>query len=222
MEKSILIIYSILISFLFISCSSKEKQIKAIDLYHNFYDMNKDNNFERLFSLDILGIRDKVEFNYTTNKYIYIPSCIGIKDSLDRMLTCLPSFPRNANLDEIRIYYNRIGNSDSIYLLNKYKNEINSTLFNNYILEIKSIYSEYYKIKVPAMLSQENIKTKGYNSFIVFYLYENKDHNLLYRCYYLRDSTSFHNNKINLKDMVKINSNWYHDKIINEELRLYQ
>lgn len=205
----------ILLCLLCISCSSGTKKfIDAAQLYQDFYEMNKENDFEGLYNLDILGIRDEIKFNPISNKYILKPSCIGIRDSFGNFEICLPFFSKDANKEEIRASYSRLKRADSIYLINKYKETDSAMLFNNYTNEVKTINSNYEKIKVPNSLPQANIKIRGHINYIVFYLYENKEEQLLYRCYYLKDTTVINKkNNIDFRKKSKIDSNWYHDVI---------
>lgn len=217
-RKTSFLLYVVSTLFLY-SCTSREKDILVADLYQNFYEMNRENKFEGLYNLEILGIRDRAEFDSENHKYVYVPSCIGIRDSFGNMQTCLPSFPEKANNEVIKKFYSRISASDSAYLRHKYRNLGTSSIFDDYVSEIRSIYHNYYRIKVPKVLPQANIKISGRLDYIVFYLYEDKSNGLLCRVYYLKDNYIISkDNLIDFDKKVKINKNWYHDSITSPKI----
>lgn len=107
----ILLLWVIVVFPTFISCGSKEKEIEPIALCSEFYELNKYNDFNNLFNLQILGIRDCSKFNDSILKYEYIPVVIGIIEPLTNANIVLPSYMRNADLKEKELFFARCDSS---------------------------------------------------------------------------------------------------------------
>lgn len=212
-KKLFIILLGIIVAFAsFISCGSKEKEIDPIALCSEFYELNKHNNFDNLFNLQILGIRDRSRFNDSILKYEYTPVVIGITEPLTNANIVLPSYMRNADLKEKELFFARCDSSSIAYLKNKYKINSNDSIFEFYVKEVESIYSNYYQIKIPNSLPYTNIELNGRGNYIEFILYKNEEKKIKYSCYYVKDS-SFSNNRLKeyFATLPKIDEHWYYD-----------
>lgn len=197
---------------LFVSCKPNEKKMNPLTLCSEFYELNKELDFNGLFNVQILGIRDYSIKSDSTLKYQRVPVVIGINDSISKENLKLPVFSRNAELDEQKLFFARCDSSVITYLKNKYKIASNDTVFRYYIEEVESIYSNYSKIKVPEELPYTNIQLIGHNNYIEFVLYKDKEKKINYRCYFVKD-TIFSNEKLGgyFKELPKFDNNWSYD-----------
>ena len=207
------IICFVLMGIFLASCKPNEQKIDAFKLCSEFYELNKDMDFDGLFNVRIFGSRDSSKFNDSTLKYNRIPAFIGIYDSISKEHINLPSFSRNADRKEKRLFFARCSYSCIVYLENKYKMY---SLFTRYEKEIEFIYSIYYKIKVPRVLPYTNIELIGEGNYIEFVLYKNEEKGIKYSCYYVAD-TLFSNDirKNYINSLPKFDDHWCYE--ISEE-----
>lgn len=183
------------------------------ELCFEFYELNKNKNLDGLLNLQILTIREKSEYDEKIHKNIRIPAVIGIDDSVSMENIKLPSFKKNADLQEKKIFFSRLSKEGFNYLQNKYGFSTDSSiLFNFYVEEINSIYSRYNQIKVPNSLPYTNIEVNGLRNYIKFTLYRNEEMRIQYRCYYVKD-TLFSNDRLKeyFKTLPKFDDHWYYD-----------
>jgi hypothetical protein len=201
-----------IIGLFLVSCRSNEQKIDPLKVCSEFYDLNKDVNFSGLLNVQILGIRERSEFNDSILKYNRIPAVIGINDSISKENIKLPSFSRNADMEERKLFFARCDSSCITYLKNKYNIHSNDSIFEFYIKEIETIYSNYYQIKVPDDLPYTNIELIGRGNFIKFVLYKNEEKKINYRCYYVEDPL-FSNERLKeyFDTLPKFNEHWYYD-----------
>lgn len=197
---------------LFVSCQSNERKLDPLKLCTEFYELNKDLNFDGLFNVQILGIRDHSVFNDSTLKYSYIPFYIGINDSVSKNNIKLPVFSKNAELEEQKLFFARCDSSHTSYLKSKYKIDLNDDVFKFYIKEVESIYSNYSRIEVPDELPCTNIELLGRDNYIEFVLYENEEKRIRYSCYFVKDAI-FSNDKRKdyFKKLPKFDEHWYYE-----------
>jgi hypothetical protein len=52
-----------ILGLFFVSCKSNEQKLNSFNLCSEFYELNKELNFNGLFNVQILGIRESSEFN---------------------------------------------------------------------------------------------------------------------------------------------------------------
>ena len=211
--KTSRIIYFIFIGGLFlVSCESNEQKLDPLNLCCEFYELNKDAKFDGLYNVHILGIRERSEFNDSILKYHRITPIIEIKDFVSDTNILLPSFSRNADRGERHLFFARCNLSCIMYLMNKYNIQSTDRIFDFYVKEIESIYSDYYQIKVPEILPYANIELNGNGNYIKFVLYKNDEKRVKYQCYYVKD-TIFSND--NMKDyfdkLPKFDDHWYYE-----------
>ena len=192
------------------SCKSNEQKIDAFKLCSEFYELNKDMDFDGLFNVGILVIRERSEFNDSTLKYIRIPSAIAIYDTISKEYINLPAFSWNADIKEKKLPFVRCDYSCIAYLDNKYKMQSDDIVFEYYVKEIESIYSKYLKIKVPEVLPYTNIKLDGSGDYITFVLYENEEKGIYYSCYYATDTLFFYHRKSYFKRLSKFDGHWWY------------
>ncbi len=141
--------FIIAISLFLVSCKSSELKLDPFELCSEFYELNKDVNFDGLINVQILGIREHSEFDKSSGKYNRIPVVIGVNDSISKENIEFPSFSKDANLEEKKLFFARCDSSCIRYLKSKYKIISNDDIFRFYVKEIELIYSDYYQIKVP-------------------------------------------------------------------------
>lgn len=208
----ILLLWVIVVFPTFISCGSKEKEIDPITLCSEFYELNKYNDFNGLFNVQILGIREFSEYDAKTQKYNRLTRIIGLNDTMMGENITFPIFIKDADLEEKETMFNRCDSSCIEYLKNKYKVNSNESIFEFYIKEVESIYSDYYQIKIPNSLPYTNIELNGRGNYIEFILYKNEEKKIKYSCYYVKDS-SFSNNRLKeyFSTLPKIDEHWYYD-----------
>lgn len=212
--KIVLIFVCILgiIPFLLTCNSNKKIEMDPELLCLDFYELNKNNTFEGLYNVQILGIREFSEYDEKTQKYIRLTRIIGINDTISGKSIILPVFIQGADIDEKRIMFNRCDSSSLKYLKNKYKIISNDSIFESYIKEVESIYLDYNQVKVPSILPYTNIQVNGLRNYIKFTLYRNEEMRIQYRCYYVKD-TLFSNDRLKayFKTLPKFDEHWYYD-----------
>lgn len=186
MKKCTSITVSLIFIVLFSLFACSKKKIDPYKLCKEFYELNKDVNLEGLFYVQILGIREYSEFDKTIMKYNRIPVAIGIDDSISKQNIKLPVFRNGANAEERKLFFKRCRSSDIEYLKNKYGVESDVDIFDSYIKEVETIYSNYYQLKVPDMLAYTNVEVYGSGNYIEFVLYKNEEKRISYSCYFIR------------------------------------
>jgi hypothetical protein len=169
-------------------------------------------NFDGLYNLDILGIREYSEYDKKTNKIHRIPVVIGIQDTIDNVYLLLPIFKNGAEKKEQQIFFSRCQTKDIEYLIRKYKLDSISSVFDAYVKEVESIYAQYDKIKVPDILHSTNIEVNGCGNYIEFVLYKREEEKIKYSCYYVKD-TIFSNDrrKDYFSKLPQFDQHWYYD-----------
>jgi len=211
------IIYFIFIVGLFlVSCEPNRQKLDPVKLCYEFYELNKDANFEGLFNVQILGIREHSElFDDSTLKYNRTPAVIIVNDSISKEYIKLPSFSRNADVRERELRFARCDSSCITYLKNKYNIHSSDSIFEFYIQEIESIYLNHYQIRVPDILPYINIESNGNGNYIEFVLYKNEEKKINYRCYYIKDTISSSNDRMKdyFNSLPKFDEHWCYDVI---------
>ncbi len=186
--------------------------LDPLKLCSDFYELNKDLNFNGLFNVQVLGIREYSEYDNKTQKFNRIPVVVGINDSISGKNIKLPVFSKNADVEEQKKFFARCDSFSIVYLMSKYRIDSRNDVLRFYIKEVETIYSNYYQIKVPDELPYANIEVIGCNNYIEFLLYKEEEENIKYRCYYIKD-TIFSNERIRdyFNGLQKFNNHWYYD-----------
>lgn len=203
--------FAFIMCLFFVSCKSNDRKLDPLKLCSEFYELNKDLNFNGLFNMQILGIRDYAAYNDSTPKYERIPVVIEIHDSISKEYIKLPVFSKNAELEEQKLFFARCDSAHTSYLKSKYKIDSNDDVFKFYIKEIESIYSNYSRIKVPDELAYTNIALLGSDNYIEFILYRNDEKRIRYSCYFVKD-TIFSNDKKKdyFKKLPRFDEHWFY------------
>lgn len=210
MKVNNVIYFMLIMCELFVSCQSPKKEINPLELCTEFYELNIGLEFNRLLDVQI-GLRGYSEYNESTRKNDYIPVVIGINDSISNENIKLSAFRRNADLKEQKLFYARCDSSSIAYLKNKYKLNSSDDIFKFYTKEVRSIYSNYYQIKVPDELSYSNIKLVGSNNYIEFILYKDEEKRIKYSCYFVKDSIPSNDRLKNyFNELPKFDKHWYY------------
>lgn len=213
-HKEIRMYLIFIISLFLVSCKPKEQKLDPLNVCSKFYELNKDLNFNELFNVHILGIREHSEYDNSVQKIKYnrIPVVIGIDDPISKKNIKLPVFSKNADLEEKKIFFARCDSSHIEYIKSKYKIISKDDIFKSYTREVESIYSSYYQIKVPDELPYKNIEVIGCNNYIEFILYKDEEKMINYRCYYVKN-TIFTNDRRSeyFNKLPKFDNHWYYD-----------
>ena len=200
---------------LFFSCKSKER-IDPYQLCLDFYELNKSLEFENLFNIHILGIRETIEYVDTLpTRYDRIQPFFIRHDSVTQSAINIPAFRKESDTDVEMFFFSRLLKEAKDYLNTKYNltcTDDSIHLFEAYRNEVKTIYDNYYKIRVPGELPYNNIEIKSTNHCIQFVLYKNDEKGEMISCYYKRDNVAQDKNLCNhLNTLPCFDKNWYYE-----------
>ena len=203
--------FALIIGLFFISCESNEKKIDPLELCTEFYELNKESNFDDLYYMSIPGARQYSEYDSENNKITIIPLYVNIKDTIADTFINLPVFKNGADITEQRRFFARCDVTDIEYLIRKYDLDSFANISDFYEKEVESIYSQYSRIKVPKILNQTNVPIRGRGNDIEFILYKNDDKKIKYSCYHVRDTVFSNNNlKNHFKTLPQFDEHWYY------------
>ncbi|MDR2841335.1 MAG: hypothetical protein LBV75_08805 [Paludibacter sp.] len=205
-----IIIYSSVVLF-YLACNAPKSEINPEQLCREFYELNKNTNFDSLCNFQILGIREYSEYDNKSNKIHRIPILIQIKDTIENVYLVFPVFKKGANEEEKKIFFSRCKTDDVEYLIRKYKLSSRDSVFDSYVKEVETMYAQYDKIKVPDILHTTNIELHGSGNYIEFVLYKSEEEKIKYSCYYVKN-TVFANDRLSdyFNKLPKFDEHWYY------------
>jgi len=197
------IILLFLIIFWFSSCDQKE--FDEMKLCNEFYQLNKNMNFQNLFGVAIGSNRVNSKYDKSSNQYRLIFKDIGVYDYETKGYLTLPIFSSDASAAEIDSVYRKI--DSKVLRLIVGSDSSREDAIGVYEMFVRNIMKSYNEIRTPIWFNYENVIVEGNPSvgaFIIFKLNPNV------KVFYLSDSTSLNNYWYNrFNKFKKINNNWY-------------
>jgi len=206
-------------SFLCASCDSEDEIIDPRQVCFEFYELNKNLNFENLYYMNIPCVRQYLEYDSKKNEYVVIPVFVCITDTVnDDSHILLPVFKDGADNTKQHRSFALCNVAAMEYLKRKYDLAPIANVFDFYAKEVNDIYRQYNNIKVPRALHKRNVFIEGRGNYIKFILHKDEEKKIEYSCYYVRDTIFSNDNLKNyFKTLPQFDEHWYYKIVSGEE-----
>ena len=201
-----------LLSVVVLLVNCVQKKMDASRLCMEFYQLNKNKNFDGLFDVAIAKDRVKSVYNDSLRQNEMFFNWIAVFDSDSGFYVRVPVFRRGADIINKKSVFRSLTPSVRRFLTAKLSVKSDTAaLYDSYVNYIESTYAKYYGIAVPPENNNKNIGIEGnpmVGKFITFDLTKTA------KVYYLADKSSpneywsTHFNKI-----TKIDQNWYYEVV---------
>lgn len=191
-----------------INVNCKQPQVSQNELCYQFYKLNKDIEFQELYSLNIGG-RYNSEFDKIANQYNLSFNYVEDYDLKASQFITIPVFFRWSNDVEKKIAFNKCSTEVKEYLKEKFKSVSDSDLFLSYVNYVERILKEYYNIKTPSFYNNKSVATEGNPSLGKFITFKLSDKT---RCFYLRERIGLSPYWLNFFSKAKkFSDHWYYE-----------
>lgn len=203
-SEKILRVDMLLIFILMFSCSQRE--VDSYQLCKEFYELNKQKDFDGLYDLAIGVRRTSAEYDESSKQNHLIFNSIEMFDSESNNYITVPVFRRGASLVEQDSIFRDIKPEVKEFLVRKL-DDVDSVLFDSYVEYIGKVYEKYYAITTPAGSSYKNIPVESHprtGKFITFTLNDRA------KVYYVTDSSTLNEYwSKRFNTLMSLGPNWY-------------
>ena len=204
----------LIIIILILNYNCNQSKIDSTKLANEFYELNKDKNFDELFDVSIGGGRINSVYIDSINQYELFFKTIALYDIKSDGYITIPFFIDTTNETKDSIFKN-LDNQTKIFLFDKFGATSEMDLFNSYFKYLNKVIVQYNQIETPKWYSYKNVATMGNSRLGRFIIFSLNTPNKIVRCYYIKDFNSLSKYWSNyFKEINKLENNkWYWDQI---------
>jgi hypothetical protein len=197
----------VVLIFAIIAQGCSEKRVSPLSLCEQFYELNKNQNFEGLFDVGIGGVgRVTNEYDDQRNKYHLKFNLIAVYDTTLGDYFTIRVFRKNASLVEQDSAFQKISPKSKMLLIRKL-GVTDEKLFDSYVFFVNKIHDKYFSIKTPILYSNENVALQGNPSLGKFIEFKLTDNVLVYYVDDFSSLDSFWSKRFNT--LKKLGDGWF-------------